>query len=393
MTWIRSLPAKSLLALALLMTFASLALAQAPASPEQLCEAAEPAPLTMMQFAQAEQVLEPGVDYRAILCTGAGAITIDLYEKLTPITVNNFVFLARQGYYDSSTFHRVIPNFMAQGGDPTGSGRGGPGYQFGDEPVGFLTFDRPGLLAMANAGPGTNGGQFFITTVPTPHLNYKHTIFGDVLAGQAAVEAIRERDPQTASSPGEALRTVLIISDSSALDIDETARPPAAEAEVISAFEGFTAALPPELPLDAERSGNFSTADLAKTVTDELQAGFAAFADAYGHQYRQRMQITNGDCDASVFFSHLGYWVDVYADAAAASAALQDDFMQQWLDSYGFAHDGAPSAAYRRSAETCDGKAGAELLTLYTRGRFLVTIDVLVAEGSFDAGAGARYSE
>ena len=88
---------------------------------------------------------------------------------------------------------------MAQGGDPTGTGRGGPGYQFKDEPVGFLTFDRPGLLAMANAGPGTNGSQFFITTAPTPHLNYKHTIFGDVLVGQDVVEAIRERDPNAAA--------------------------------------------------------------------------------------------------------------------------------------------------------------------------------------------------
>ena len=126
----------------------------------------------MMRFQEAETVLEPDVDYRAIFCTTAGTVYVDLYESLTPMTVNNFVFLAQQGYYDNTTFHRVIPDFMVQGGDPTATGSGGPGYQFGDEPVGFLTFDRPGLLAMANAGPGTNGSQFFITTVPdaTPQL-------------------------------------------------------------------------------------------------------------------------------------------------------------------------------------------------------------------------------
>ena len=132
--------------------------------------------------------------------------------------MNNFVFLAGQSYFDSTTFHRVIPDFMVQGGDPTGTGRGGPGYRFEDEPVGFLIFDRPGLLAMANAGPGTNGSQFFITTVPTPHLNRKHTIFGDVLLGQDIVEAIRERDPSTASESGETLHTVLIITDHAEVD-------------------------------------------------------------------------------------------------------------------------------------------------------------------------------
>ena len=175
---------RTLLALIVCLVIALPALTQDAQSPQALCDAAEPAELTVMQFPEAVQVIDKNIDYRAILCSSAGAIYVDLYEKLTPVTVNNFVFLAEQGYYDNTTFHRVIPDFMAQGGDPTGTGRGGPGYQFGDEPVGFLTFDRPGLLAMANAGPGTNGSQFFITTVPTPHLNYKHTIFGDVLIGR-----------------------------------------------------------------------------------------------------------------------------------------------------------------------------------------------------------------
>ena len=205
---------RSVMLFMILAVFAPIAAAQQPApTPQELCDAAEPRELTSMQFEQAEYVLEPDVDYRAIFCTSAGAIYLDLYEALTPTTVNNLVFLAQQGYYDSTSFHRVIPDFMAQGGDPTATGRGGPGYQFKDEPVGFLTFDQPGKLAMANAGPGTNGSQFFITTAPSPHLNYKHTIFGDVLAGQGVVESIRERDPSAATEPGETLFTVLIITD------------------------------------------------------------------------------------------------------------------------------------------------------------------------------------
>ncbi len=375
------------LLLALLIGFGlvAIATAQEAQSPQALCDAAEPAELTMMQFNQAEQVLGQTLDYRAVLCTGAGAIYLDLYEKLTPITVNNFVFLAEQGYYDNTSFHRVIPDFMAQGGDPTATGRGGPGYQFGDEPVGFLTFNRPGLLAMANAGPGTNGSQFFITTAPTPHLNYKHTIFGDVLIGQENIVAIRERDPQTASGPGETLHTVLIITDPSLVEgaEDEIAR--ATEEEVSAAFESFTEALPSSMPLVEEFSGYFSTEDLAlASVAEDLQEGFATFAKEHGHQYRYRMQIANGDCDAAVFFSSLGYWVDVFADAASPGAAANDQFMWQWLDSYGYERDASVPAAYRRSAKTCGGEEGVHLLSLYTRGRYLVTIDVLVAESILD---------
>ena len=377
--WIRLLAATALFAL-----FAAFTPAQDLPSPQELCDEAEPAALANMQFQAAEDVLAPGADYRAILCTSAGAIYVDLYETLTPITVNNFVFLAQQGYYDSTTFHRVIPGFMAQGGDPTGSGRGGPGYRFADEPVGFLTFDRPGLLAMANAGPGTNGSQFFITTGQSPHLNYKHTIFGDVLDGQDVVAAIRQRDPQTASAAGEALLTVLIISDPSLVDSDEAAIPPATKEEVSATFEAFAAGLPPALALVDEHSGVFSTEALAAaSVAEELQAGFAQFAAAYGHQYRVRLQIANGECDESIFFSALGFWVDVYADAASASAAGQDEFMRDWLDSYDYAPEGESAELYLHSAETCGGE-GAHVLTLYPRGRFLITIDALVGNSILD---------
>ena len=128
--------------------------------------------------------------YIATITTNHGSIEIELFTKEAPKTVNNFVTLSKDGFYNGLIFHRVIPNFMIQGGDPTGTGRGGPGYTFEDEFHDSLKFDKPGLLAMANAGPNTNGSQFFITTVPTAHLTGRHTIFGRVLEGQDVVEAI-----------------------------------------------------------------------------------------------------------------------------------------------------------------------------------------------------------
>ena len=138
-----------------------------------------------------------------------GEFTVELYADKAPKTVNNFVFLARDGFYDGVTFHRVIEGFMAQGGDPTGTGSGGPGYSFEDEVDSGLTFDKPGLLAMANAGPNTNGSQFFITFVETPHLNNLHTIFGEVIKGMDVVNAITRRDPGS-SVPGDVIETIEI---------------------------------------------------------------------------------------------------------------------------------------------------------------------------------------
>ena len=139
-----------------------------------------------------------------------GEFTAQLFPDKAPKTVNNFVFLAREGYYDGTTFHRVLDDFMAQGGDPTGTGAGGPGYQFEDE-FSDLTFDKPGLLAMANSGPNTNGSQFFITYVPTPHLNNLHTIFGEVIEGMDVVNSITRRDPNLAPDfEGDAIETIVI---------------------------------------------------------------------------------------------------------------------------------------------------------------------------------------
>jgi peptidyl-prolyl cis-trans isomerase B (cyclophilin B) len=134
---------------------------------------------------------------RIIMNTSKGALHITLHAADTPVTNASFLNLARRGFYDGVTFHRVIANFMIQGGDPTGTGRGGPGYNFDDECKRYLRHDKAGILSMANAGPGTNGSQFFITHGPTPHLDGKHTVFGEVTQGQDIVDAIRQGDKIT----------------------------------------------------------------------------------------------------------------------------------------------------------------------------------------------------
>ncbi len=137
--------------------------------------------------------------------TTLGSFTAELFTDQMPITANNFIKLAQSGFYDGLHFHRVINGFMIQGGDPLGQGFGGPGYQFGDEFHPELAFDRPYLLAMANAGPGTNGSQFFITVGQTPHLNRKHTIFGEVADAdsRAVVDAIAATKVGRGDKPGE----------------------------------------------------------------------------------------------------------------------------------------------------------------------------------------------
>ncbi|MBF6590494.1 MAG: peptidylprolyl isomerase [Ktedonobacterales bacterium] len=155
--------------------------------------------------------IDPSKQYRAVFHTSRGDFTVELFAREAPLTVNNFVFLAREGFYDGTTFHRVIKGFMAQGGDPTATGSGGPGYSFRDEPGGLaLKHDAPGMLSMANAGPNTNGSQFFITFEPTPHLNGKHAVFGRVVSGMDVVKSIRERDPGRDRQPGDTITTIEI---------------------------------------------------------------------------------------------------------------------------------------------------------------------------------------
>jgi cyclophilin family peptidyl-prolyl cis-trans isomerase len=142
-----------------------------------------------------EMAIDPKKSYRATLVTAKGNMELELYPKSAPLAVNSFVFLARQGYYDHSTFHRVLEGFMAQGGDPTGTGSGGPGYQFANEIDKKLRFDAPGVLGMANAGKDTNGSQFFITYAAAPWLDGGYTIFGRLTAGMDVLKALTVRDP------------------------------------------------------------------------------------------------------------------------------------------------------------------------------------------------------
>ncbi|MEW5942080.1 MAG: peptidylprolyl isomerase [Chloroflexota bacterium] len=155
--------------------------------------------------------IDPSVQYFAtVRMAKGGTFTIQLYADKAPITVNNFVFLARQGFFNGLTFHRVIKDFMAQTGDPTGSGMGGPGYEFVDE-FSDLTFDKPGVVAMANSGPNTNGSQFFITFAPTDWLNGRHTIFGQVAEGMDVVLGIAIREAGAGpTAPGDAIATISI---------------------------------------------------------------------------------------------------------------------------------------------------------------------------------------
>ena len=146
---------------------------------------------------------------QALIKTNKGDIRVDLYPEQTPVTVASFVNLAKRGYYDGVTFHRVVPNFVIQGGDPTGTGRGGPGYRFEDEFDASLRHNSAGILSMANAGPRTNGSQFFITHNATPHLDDRHSVFGKVVDGLDVVNRIAQ---------GDRMESVTIDGDTSSLE-------------------------------------------------------------------------------------------------------------------------------------------------------------------------------
>lgn len=158
-----------------------------------------------------EMSIDPAKKYTATFkLAKGGEFTIQLFPDKAPRTVNSFVFLAREKFYDGTTFHRVLEGFMAQGGDPTGTGAGGPGYEFKNEDS-DLKFDKPGVVAMANAGRDTNGSQFFITFVPTPQLDGGYTIFGQVIEGMDVVNGITRRDPQeNPNFTGDVIESVTI---------------------------------------------------------------------------------------------------------------------------------------------------------------------------------------
>ncbi len=188
---------------------------QAASSSDFSCEPPADAPDS---YDAPEQVIREGRDYIAtITMEDGGQIVLDLYPEEAPITVNNFVFLACQGFYDGVTFHRVLPGFVAQGGDPTGTGMGGPGYTIEHEADNGLPFDRAGLLSMAHAmRPNTTGSQFFITYAPTPSLNADFTVFGEVIEGMDVVDGLTPRDPQADPNapPGDRIATIRVVEQS-----------------------------------------------------------------------------------------------------------------------------------------------------------------------------------
>lgn len=318
-------------------------LAQTSQTPETLCAAAmanlaEP---TTRQFERAAQVLEPGVDYWAVICTDVGPIYLDLYEDAAPQTVNNFVFLAQQGFYNTTTFHRVLPGFMAQGGDPTGTGTGGPGYTFADETDNGLVFDTYGLLAMANAGPNTNGSQFFITTVPTPWLDGNHTIFGKVYEGIERVELLTPRDPEMMPDyEGSALHTVVIVDDPASVQTTPDGPP---------AIEHFQEMLALAMPLTLNEL--FSLNEALSHVYDaaaeaaywETQGkGLGTALESYlverGFEGAATVVMALDECPAST--AELPVWeigvrVLAFGDEATAQAVVFDDERAALLEGAG----------------------------------------------------------
>jgi cyclophilin family peptidyl-prolyl cis-trans isomerase len=170
-----------------------------------------PAARNKMYSAPPAMEIDPTKTYVATIETEKGDIVLELFADKVPHTVNNFVFLARQGFYDGTTFHRVLPDFMAQAGDPTGTGMGGPGYRFSDEFHPTLKHDGPGVLSMANAGPNTNGSQFFITYVSTSWLDGRHAVFGKVTEGLNVLQSLTPRDPSKAPRlAGDLIKTIRI---------------------------------------------------------------------------------------------------------------------------------------------------------------------------------------
>ncbi|MBA3870349.1 MAG: peptidylprolyl isomerase [Anaerolineae bacterium] len=351
-------------------------------TPEQMCAAAVPAKdPDNRKFTKAEQVTQAGVDYRAIFCTAVGPVYVDLTEKETPIAVNNFVFLAQKGFYNNTTFHRVLPNFMAQGGDPTATGTGDAGYKFNDEITPSLTFNAPGKLAMANSGANTNGSQFFITVAPQTNLNGGYTLFGLVVKGQANVSKIELRDPdQKPTKPGTALNTVLIVTDPSKVITSDT--PPPAQADVAKAMDGVDAMISAELASTLEnKKSSQATADVVSAAPEAARSDLAALFKAHNHQYRVSSTINNKACDITqIQFYSTTYSLDAYASAKDAAAAIADPAMEKIALESGFTDKVVSpelTFPYFTAKETVCEKPVIHAMTYWRRGNFVVTAQVI----------------
>lgn len=363
-------------------------------TPEAICESATPAPEPESRSYDAPPAfaLEDGVDYQAIFCTETGPIYVDLLETYAPFTVNNFVTLARDGYYNNTTFHRVLDDFMAQGGDPLGTGSGGPGYQFRDEFQFFLTFDRPGLLAMANAGPGTNGSQFFITFVPTTHLNFRHTIFGEVLEGQANVEALLRRNPTPQNVPdfeGDSLDTVIIVTDPSAVESSYEPVNIVAEADALAAaLDAMLPNLPEDIEFTEAGSATLETDSVVANAPEGVQARLEEVLTANNHQYRLSRELASTTCNIEYFFRSITYTVDAFDTQSAARTAFESGVFNEVSEAAGFTNAGRSERdnlkSFTQETTTCADEPGNVVRVLLLRGNYIATVDAVVTQELFD---------
>ena len=356
-------------------------------TPDQLCAAAVPAKDPESRtFTKADSVTKPGVDYRAIFCTAVGAVYVDLTEKETPNAVNNFVFLAQKGFYNNTTFHRVLANFMAQGGDPTATGTGGPGYKFNDEILPSLTFNAPGILAMANSGPNSNGSQFFITVAPQTNLNGGYTIFGLVVKGQANVSKIELRDPEKSpTKPGTTLNTVLIVTDPSKVLLADTPPPPRADA--VKALDGVDAIISAELASTLENKKiSQTTAEVISAAPEAARKDLEALLTANHHQYRVGSTLNNKACDTSqLSFFFTSYSLDAFASGKDAAAAISDPAMEKIALESGYTDKvTSPNLTFPYftvKEKDCD-KPAVRAMTFWRRGNFVVMAQVAWPEGA-----------
>ncbi|MCA0458427.1 MAG: peptidylprolyl isomerase [Chloroflexi bacterium] len=352
-------------------------------TPDQLCAAAAPVEPETRTFTEAEQVLEDGIDYRAIVCTEVGPVYVDLTEKETPLAVNSFVFLAGKGYFNGLTFHRVLADFMAQGGDPEGTGAGGPGYQFANEVTAALRFDAPGKLAMANAGADTNGSQFFITFGPAPNLDGGYTLFGQVVEGQANVMKITLRNPDgdpAPTEPGTKINTVLIVTDPTTVLLTDAPVP--SREDVVAAFDGMDALLTGAVgELLENQKANQSTEEVIAAAPEAARADLETLLTSHNHQYRVSSLLNNTSCDTSqIPFYSASYKVDAFATASDAIAAIDDPLMDTVATESEFTTKETPvsltAPLYKADTTACE-KTGIHAMTSWRRGIFIVTAEVV----------------
>lgn len=365
-------------------------------TPAEICDeaTADIAAPESLEFTGAGDVLEEGVDYGAILCTAQGPIYADLFEDLAPQTVNNFVFLAQQGFYNNTTFHRVIPGFMAQAGDPTGTGSGGPGYTFADETDTGLTFDSYGILAMANAGADTNGSQFFITYGPTDWLNGAHTIFGSVVQGMDAAELLTPRDPnQTPAYDGDALQTVVIVDDPASVGVTPDSAPSVEHFQIL--LEAAVLGMEEVLAVVPEATG-----PLDLDTTASLWAG--AGGDAAVEATRTDLEARGLLGTASVGFSmdecvadpeslpiwYLSYQVADFGSTDAAQAVAADEtWASQWTDLGVFETSAATTSIegrlFTRPSEICG--TGTFYRVEIPQGRYMAVIEIALDDSVIGA--------